>query len=380
MDDGGKAKMKHREKFLPTTFIILLFSAMLLSPGVAWANYAGDALNAYRSVLEDNDVICSYVDPATGQTVKKRVEMETFSLVDINQDGISEMLTRRDSYGTIFFFSYDGQRASCKLFATPYQGCACTFDRENHFIHVPVSMSVSNEADGYVSMNGNAFAFLIFRKDGYSDPNRWHYYMGEQELPDEGEYETQKANYTSGGTSEELLFVVNDASNRNMVLETVDEITPAYFPDQNFRNFIFANYDSNHNGVLTETECNAVTEIIADNVGAGSVEGIDVFPNLVTFMCDGNGLDQIDVSGNPKLQVLTFNHNNVSWIDLSNNPMLAELYCRDNYLTELDLSANPRLGFLDCRDNMLSSLDVSNNDELVMLKTDLSNSEITGLQ
>ena len=148
-------------------------------------------------------------------------------------------------------------------------------------------------------------------------------------------------------------------------------------PDEIFRNYLFAAFDSNADGWLSDEERAQVTEIIVDDYGViESVEGIALFPHLQILMCDSNQISRIDVTQNPELEVLTFNHNKVSSIDLSQNPMLAELYCADNQLTTLDVGRNPRLGYLDCSNNPLTLLDISNNYELDMLKSDLTGSDI----
>ena len=41
-----------------------------------------------------------------------------------------------------------------------------------------------------------------------------------------------------------------------------------------------------------------MTEIIVDDMGISSLEGINYFSNLRVLMCDGNGLTDIDVSQN----------------------------------------------------------------------------------
>ena len=155
------------------------------------------------------------------------------------------------------------------------------------------------------------------------------------------------------------------------------DIYKSDIPDETFRQYLFASFDQNNDGVLSDAERNDVTEIIVDDYGViQSVRGIEYFPHLKCLMCDGNDISDIDVSRNRELEVLTFNHNYVSTIDLSNNVMLAELYCSDNLLENLNVSNNPRLGFLECSDNLLDTLDVSCNSELEMLNCDLSESAI----
>ena len=154
-------------------------------------------------------------------------------------------------------------------------------------------------------------------------------------------------------------------------------VYPLDIPDVTFRTYLFNSFDKNGDAVLSDGECDEVTEIVVDDFGdIKSVEGIEYFSHLKRLMCDGNVLEQINVTQNRELEVLTFNDNYVSHIDLSGNPVLAELYCADNVLMELDITQNSKLGFLDCRGNLLKTLNISCNSELEMLKTDLTGSAI----
>ena len=100
-------------------------------------------------------------------------------------------------------------------------------------------------------------------------------------------------------------------------------------------------------------------------------------------MIEGNGITTVDVSNNPKLEVLGVNYLNISELDVTNNPKLKWLdfgYCchtRWGDLTpieHIDLSRNPELEYLNCVSSNypgfgLDELDVSNNPKLKWLTT-----------
>lgn len=143
------------------------------------------------------------------------------------------------------------------------------------------------------------------------------------------------------------------------------------FPDEQFGDYIFANFDSNKDGVLSAEECDAVTSINVSTDTVATVEGIEFFPNLQILDCyatNGTGLlKSLDVSKNLALRYLTCRSNQLTALDVSNNTNLLTLDCRNNHLTALDVSNNTALRNLSCNDNQLTALDVRNNTDLVFL-------------
>ena len=60
------------------------------------------------------------------------------------------------------------------------------------------------------------------------------------------------------------------------------------FPDEAFREYISANCDTNADGLLSPQEINSVTSISCGGRGLTSLEGVALFPNLVTLDCRNN--------------------------------------------------------------------------------------------
>ena len=154
---------------------------------------------------------------------------------------------------------------------------------------------------------------------------------------------------------------------------------PSSFPDEKFRAYIFDNYDSDKDGKLSETECDAVTSITVCTDSIATVKGIEAFQNLSYLYCAGtdsynngsftfNGqLTSLDVSNNQNLQYLICDHNQLSALDVTHNTKIERLSCHGNQLTSLDLSKNLALGDLSCGYNQLTALDVSKNTALFYL-------------
>ncbi|EOS61225.1 hypothetical protein C815_00560, partial [Firmicutes bacterium M10-2] len=147
-------------------------------------------------------------------------------------------------------------------------------------------------------------------------------------------------------------------------------IDAANFPDPAFRLYVSNHFDSNDDGILSNQERDAVTDMqIVDDQTLVSLEGIRFFPNLQTLTCYSRALESVDVSENTKLRSLTI-HLNISLTSLilGNLPDLKTLDCMGTNLTSLDLSGVPALETLDCTSTPLTALDVSANSNLRVLR------------
>ncbi|MGX8707152.1 MAG: Ig-like domain-containing protein [Bacteroidales bacterium] len=179
------------------------------------------------------------------------------------------------------------------------------------------------------------------------------------------------------------------------------------FPDAAFRTYVYDNFDTNHDGVLSRSEAKVVTTIQANGLGIQSLEGIEYFDALnalycynnqitsltltptITYVvcfgnkiakmdltsatgltyleCSDNKLDSLDVSSNPALLRLICDGNQMKMLDISNNPSLISLMCQNNLLTSLDLSHAQNLQTLQCNGNRLATLNISRNRQMTNL-------------
>ena len=144
-------------------------------------------------------------------------------------------------------------------------------------------------------------------------------------------------------------------------------INSTNFPDANFRAYVTENFDTDGNGVLSDTEKNAVTSIKVSSKSISSMAGVENFKNLKTLSCSSNQLSSLDVSQNTALTSLECYGNQLSSLDVSQNTALTRLTCENNQLSSLDVSQNTALTTLFCDRNQLSSLDVSRNTALTRL-------------
>ena len=185
------------------------------------------------------------------------------------------------------------------------------------------------------------------------------------------------------------------------------------FPDPAFRYSVYRLFDTNCDGLLSEDEIAAATEInvsglqydhgIANPYGymleaygaeaydteeslteaeafgaaapikhlsRGSIttlKGVEYLTSLQSLYCEYNQLTSLDLSSNTALQDLRCSNNYLTNLNLDANTVLVSLSCENNLLAELDLSHNSALRGLGCAGNHLTSLDLRHNPELEYL-------------
>ena len=153
-------------------------------------------------------------------------------------------------------------------------------------------------------------------------------------------------------------------------------INSTNFPDAKFLEIV-KTYDKNNNGSLSLSERDSVLEIICNNQGIESLEGIGYFSRLKKLVCDNNKLTTLNLSGNTQLTKLQCQKNQLTSLNLRANTQLQELRCGNNNLGSLDISHND-LQFLYCSNNQLTSLNL--NDHTSLKDVDCSNNELTTLE
>ena len=142
----------------------------------------------------------------------------------------------------------------------------------------------------------------------------------------------------------------------------VDETT---FPDPIFLEYVrWKEFDTNNDGILSESEVEEVTSIGPDGWKINDLTGIECFENLAYLNCLSNNLTSLDLSTNTKLKTLWCSYNKLTSLDLSKNTKLEVLLCSKNKLTSLDLSKNTALSELQCNNCELTELDLSANTQL----------------
>ena len=159
-------------------------------------------------------------------------------------------------------------------------------------------------------------------------------------------------------------------------------ISAERFPDEQFRNYISEQLDSDGDNMLSATECSEVVDLNVSQQGIADLTGIDVFSKLQQLDCSGNTLSALDISGAAQLLQLNCSANpDLSALKLPEKngafSFLVMLDCSDCALTELSLDSYALLGTLDCSGNQLAALDISANSNLRTV--DCSGNQLTEL-
>ena len=118
---------------------------------------------------------------------------------------------------------------------------------------------------------------------------------------------------------------------------------------------------------LTALDLSANTKLQKIIAQANALTTLDTrnLPELTYLNLWGNDdLKSIDVSKNPKLEILSASHGKLTSLNVSNNRKLVELYVYNNQLTALDVRSNYMLKKLGCYENQITALDLSYNGAL----------------
>ena len=175
-----------------------------------------------------------------------------------------------------------------------------------------------------------------------------------------------------------------------------DGITVARVTDSNFRTYLINNgYVKPYEGTLKgrdrltrqeewveSTPLGRSTQIIdCHRKGIASLDGIELFPNLVILICSENPISRLDLRHNPKLKQLVAIEAPLRSLDVSHNTELKVLNISFHQLRKLDVSHNTQLEELLCIFAPgITSLDLSHNTSLRTLYIRQTNIQLVDLR
>ncbi len=183
-----------------------------------------------------------------------------------------------------------------------------------------------------------------------------------------------------------LSITGNTAQDRHVFFLADQDARDMDVPDKNFLNYLLANFDTDHDGTISQAEADAVTEM--DTPGSYSsrgtirdLTGIGQFRNLTYLECSNEQLSWLpdlsaltnlhslyaiynylvtvpDLSALTSLNTLSLSGNSISHVpDLTALTWLTNLYLDDNELTSVpNISGLTNLSSLDVSGNQLSTL------------------------
>lgn len=181
----------------------------------------------------------------------------------------------------------------------------------------------------------------------------------------------EETEMTEGQTIRCVLKLETDKKQKNSGVE----LSEKNFPDGLFRDYIGAKYDTNEDGVLSDTEIARIVSLdIEKEISVNdkhrkirSLRGIEFFTNLTKLSCRYmDFLGELDLSNCKKMENLVCDNNiRLTKIILTNCKKLKTFECEYNTaLTSIDFTGCTSLADLEFNENALSNIKLSALTEL----------------
>lgn len=88
-------------------------------------------------------------------------------------------------------------------------------------------------------------------------------------------------------------------------------INAANFPDDNFRSYVSSNFDTDSDGILSDSEIANVTQIDVYSMNISSLTGVEYVTALTYLSCNNNQLTALNVSNCTALMRLDCSNDNI---------------------------------------------------------------------
>lgn len=129
--------------------------------------------------------------------------------------------------------------------------------------------------------------------------------------------------------------------------------------------------DTDGDGEIQVSEAEAVIELNLNTVSSNQVfsdpTGLEYFVNLTDLKVNGNNINIIDLSVYPDLESFWCMDNPLQQIDLSQNTHLSEAFLSGTDITSIDVTSNIELKNLEVYETFVPEIDISNNPEMEYL-------------
>ncbi len=139
-------------------------------------------------------------------------------------------------------------------------------------------------------------------------------------------------------------------------------------PDPAFEQaLIELGFDNVLDGSVATSSIENITDLVMNDKGISSLEGLSDFSSLVNLWVNDNMLSSINISQNSNLKFIFAERNSLSEINVVNLSSLEKLGLNGNQLTSIDVTNNFDLEQLVIPDNSIENIDVSSNFSLTIL-------------
>ncbi|KAF0092662.1 MAG: hypothetical protein FD141_846 [Fusobacteria bacterium] len=143
------------------------------------------------------------------------------------------------------------------------------------------------------------------------------------------------------------------------------------FPDQDLRNEICTILDKKETDTISTTEAEEIKSLMINDIGINSINGIEIFKNLIVLDISGNEIKEIpkEIGALQNLRILIINNNQITDLGqgVTNLTNLEVLDAGDNRITKIsaEIAKLTKLEQLQLQNNMISDLPV----EISVLKS-----------
>lgn len=162
-----------------------------------------------------------------------------------------------------------------------------------------------------------------------------------------------------------------DAKGKNVF---ADDDFLSYIRQEKFATGKYSGYsfDLDEDGFLSREECETVRVLsLPGRTDIESLQGIEAFPKLRELYCNGSGIRSLDLTNNPRLQILACSNTPLTDLNVSNCSLLRELKISGCALTSLQLADNSALQFLTCQNQIREAGEYKESGRYLVQLTDL---------
>ena len=144
--------------------------------------------------------------------------------------------------------------------------------------------------------------------------------------------------------------------------------TPQQEFDPGLLEYLLANFDTNADGAMSQSELQDITEVILSDTYLKSLRGMETLVNLKSLSMGNNWLETIDLSANKKLEFFSGSRDPHLKHIIIDNPELYYLYLlQSDNLKTVDISRCPKLSNFECYQVKLETMDFSHNGRLTVV-------------
>ena len=306
----------------------------------------------------DSKTISYTITDATENTIVKAIAQDGWKVnvnaTSTNRGTITVTAPETLTESEILVFAYDGSHRTIMATLNCARGQIIIADNSfnvdvdggtqdvNILTNIKYTIDIPNDAKSWITlietrtMREETISFQIKKNEG---PSRFATIILRDELQQPAQ-----------------TIIFNQTTNNEI------EIT-----DAAFKQYLLENFDSNKDGILSQSEADQVTQISINTYNVRTLKGIEYFTKLRILYCNNCSISNLDVSKNNLLEILNCSYNPITELNVNNLINLKELYCEECLLSNLSLDGCSALERLYCYNNKLSNINISKNATLKVL-------------